>query len=170
MPVTLLTPDAKEALRKTIRGLRPRLLDQLLKAAKGEYGLDPAVLTGGWKSPAYDQAFIHYAGPLATVLSFRSSTKRNHWRSNCEHVPRRPLPRRTRGALLRCAIGSRRCSSSASPRCARQRGSSSGIIPRLHAKSAVPTCGVSAPRPGAPRQMPATVPKRRRLRRTRVDG
>lgn len=142
MSSTLLTPDAKEALRKTIRALRPRLLEQLHEAAKGEYRLDvdigkaklpearhcrrerleawldeqcrgcadktkktkttepvrqrfleqaikeaahtwvnrlvmlrileqhelvtPAVLTGGWKSPAYEQEFIHYAGPLAT--------------------------------------------------------------------------------------------------------
>ncbi len=137
MPVTLLTPDSKEALRRTIRALRPRLLDQLLEAAKGEYRLDvkpdkaqlpearrcrrarleawldeqvrgakkkstdalrqrfldqaikeaahtwlnrlvmlrileqhalitPAVVTGGWSSPAYEQEFAHYAGPLTT--------------------------------------------------------------------------------------------------------
>ncbi len=141
MTSTLLTPESKEALRKTIRGLRPRLLEQLLEAAKGEYRLDvsiekaklpearhcrrerleswldeqirgcaekgkkpknteplrqrflqqaikeaahtwlvrlvmlrileqhqlitPAVITGGWKSPAYEQEFIHFAGPLA---------------------------------------------------------------------------------------------------------
>jgi hypothetical protein len=33
MPVTLLTPDSKESLRKTIRALRPRLLEQLYEAA-----------------------------------------------------------------------------------------------------------------------------------------
>jgi hypothetical protein len=142
MPATLLTSDAKEALRKKIRLLRPLLLDQLLDAAKGEYRLEvsiekaklpearhrrrerleawlleqgrgcadqtkkakgntdalrdrfllqavkeaahtwlnrlvmlrileqhglmsPAVLTGGWKSAAYEQEFIHYVGPLA---------------------------------------------------------------------------------------------------------
>src|SRR5664279_1077611 len=27
--------------------------------------LQPAVITGGWDSPAYAQEFIHYAGPLA---------------------------------------------------------------------------------------------------------
>ena len=138
MTPTLLTTEAKETLRKTIRTLRPRLLDQLLEAAKGEYRLDvtpdkaklpearrcwrerleswiaeqvrgtqkgkkgtddlhqrfllqavkeaahtwinrlvmlrilehhgllhPAVITGGWHSPAYEQEFVHYAGPLA---------------------------------------------------------------------------------------------------------
>lgn len=40
MTVTILTPDSKESLRKTIRSLRPRLLKQLYEAAKGEYWLD----------------------------------------------------------------------------------------------------------------------------------
>ncbi|WP_437737383.1 BREX-6 system adenine-specific DNA-methyltransferase PglX [Sorangium sp. So ce1335] len=145
MTPTLLTSDAKEALRKTVRGLRGRLIDQLTEAARGEYRLDvaaakaqlpearrcrrerleawideqaraarrpkdkkagkgadaelrqrflqqaakeaahtllnrlvlvrilehhgvlrPAVVTGGWSSPAYEQEFVHYAGPLAT--------------------------------------------------------------------------------------------------------
>ncbi|WP_437310922.1 BREX-6 system adenine-specific DNA-methyltransferase PglX [Sorangium sp. So ce388] len=145
MTPTLLTSDAKEALRKTVRGLRGRLIDQLTEAARGEYRLDvaaakaqlpearrcrrerleawideqarsarkpkdrkpgkgadaevrqrflhqaakeaahtllnrlvlvrilehhgvlrPAVVTGGWSSPAYEQEFVHYAGPLAS--------------------------------------------------------------------------------------------------------
>ncbi|MGK3963932.1 BREX-6 system adenine-specific DNA-methyltransferase PglX [Sorangium sp. So ce1667] len=145
MTTTLLTSDAKEALRKAVRGLRGRLIDQLTEAARGEYRLDvaaakaqlpearrcrrerleawideqarsarkpkdkkpgkgadaelrqrflqqaakeaahtllnrlvlvrilehhgvlrPAVVTGGWSSPAYEQEFVHYAGPLAS--------------------------------------------------------------------------------------------------------
>ena len=144
MTPTLLTSDAKEALRRAVRGLRARLIEQLTEAAKGEYRLDvaldkaqlpearrcrrqrleawldeqargalaptdkkasrtaeaaqrqrslqqavkeaahtllnrlvvvrilehhgvlmPAVVTGGWSAPAYEQEFIHYAGPLA---------------------------------------------------------------------------------------------------------
>ncbi|WP_129347584.1 BREX-6 system adenine-specific DNA-methyltransferase PglX [Sorangium cellulosum] len=144
MTSTLLTSDAKEALRKTVRALRGRLIDQLTEAARGEYRLDvalakaqlpearrcrrerleawldeqarsaraprdrkagkgagaelrqrflqqaareaahtllnrlvlvrilehhgvlrPAVVTGGFGSPAYEQEFVHYAGPLA---------------------------------------------------------------------------------------------------------
>ncbi|WP_437553173.1 BREX-6 system adenine-specific DNA-methyltransferase PglX [Sorangium sp. So ce367] len=145
MTQTFLTSDAKEALRKAVRGLRARLIDQLTEAARGEYRLDvapskaqlpearrcrrerleawideqvrsarkpkdkkagkgadaelrqrflqqaakeaahtllnrlvlvrilehhgvlrPAVVTGGWSSPAYEQEFVHYAGPLAS--------------------------------------------------------------------------------------------------------
>lgn len=145
MTPTVLTSDAKEALRRAVRGLRARLIEQLTEAAKGEYRLDvapdkaqlpearrcrrqrleawleeqarstrgptdkkasktaeaeqrqrflqqavkeaahtllnrfvvvrilehhgvlaPAVVTGGWSSPAYEQEFVHYAGPLAT--------------------------------------------------------------------------------------------------------
>jgi hypothetical protein len=131
---TLLTSEAKEALRKTVRGLRAHLLEQLTEAVKGEYRLDvaaakaklpearrcrrerlelwideqirsagktkadsarflrdavkeaahtlvnrlvlvrilehhglidPAVVTRGWSSAAYEQEFAHYAGPLA---------------------------------------------------------------------------------------------------------
>jgi hypothetical protein len=40
MTSTLLTADAKEALRKAVRGLRARLLEDLASAAKGEYQLD----------------------------------------------------------------------------------------------------------------------------------
>jgi len=144
MTPTVLTSDAKEALRRAVRGLRARLIEQLTEAAKGEYRLDvaldkaqlpearrcrrqrleawleeqarsmrgptatkpskteeaeerqrflqqavkeaahtllnrllvvrilehhgvlaPAVVTGGWSSPAYEQEFVHYAGPLA---------------------------------------------------------------------------------------------------------
>ena len=138
MRATILDSQAKEALRKTIRGLRTKLIDQLSDAAKSEYRLDvavakaklpegrrcrrerleswldeqiraagktklkpaelrqryfeqaakeaahtllnrlvflrvlehhgvvePAVVTGGWSSPAYEQEFVHYAGPLA---------------------------------------------------------------------------------------------------------
>ncbi|MCC6649981.1 MAG: BREX-6 system adenine-specific DNA-methyltransferase PglX [Candidatus Eisenbacteria bacterium] len=140
----VLTGAAKEALRRAVRGLRARLIEQLTEAAKGEYRLDvaldkaqlpearrcrrqrleawleeqarsmrgptatkpsktaeaeerqrflqqavkeaahtllnrlvvvrilehhgvlaPAVVTGGWSSPAYEQEFVHYAGPLA---------------------------------------------------------------------------------------------------------
>jgi hypothetical protein len=131
---TLLTSEAKETLRKTVRGLRAHLLEQLTEAVKGEYRLDvaaakaklpearrcrrerlerwideqlrsagktkadgarflrdavkeaahtlinrlvlvrilehhglidPAVVTRGWSSAAYEQEFAHYAGPLA---------------------------------------------------------------------------------------------------------
>lgn len=144
MTPSVLTIDAKEALRRAVRGLRARLIEQLTEAAKGEYRLDvaldkaqlpearrcrrqrletwleeqlrssrgstdkkpnktaeaeqrqrflhqaakeaahtllnrlvvvrilehhgvlaPAVVTGGWSSPAYEQEFVHYAGPLA---------------------------------------------------------------------------------------------------------
>ncbi|HQP39134.1 MAG TPA: hypothetical protein PLI95_28320, partial [Polyangiaceae bacterium] len=138
MRTTILSSEAKEALRKTVRGLRGRLIDQLTEAARGEYRLDvaldkaklpearrcrrerieawldeqgrgqgsgmgkrslpvrdrflqqaikeaaytllirltllrilehhgvisPAVISGGWSSPAYEQEFVHYAGPL----------------------------------------------------------------------------------------------------------
>ena len=138
MRATTLDSGAKEALRKTVRSLRTRLIDQLTEAAKGEYRLDvgiekarlpearkcrrerleawldeqvrangkskgkgavdlrqrhfqravkeaahtllnrivllrilehhgimsPAVVTGGWSSPAYEKEFVHYAGPL----------------------------------------------------------------------------------------------------------
>lgn len=130
--------NCKETLRKTIRGLRSKLIEDLSDAAKSEYRLDlavgkaklpegrrrrrerleawldeqvraegktkvkasdlrqrhfdqaakeaahtlinrlvflrilehhgvidPAVVSGGWGSPAYEQEFIHYAGPLA---------------------------------------------------------------------------------------------------------
>ncbi len=40
MTTTRLTPEAKETLRKSIRGLRALLLDELGHAAKGEYQLD----------------------------------------------------------------------------------------------------------------------------------
>jgi hypothetical protein len=145
MTPTLLTPEAKEALRRHVRGLHATLRDQLEKAARSEYRLDvdidkaelpearrrrrerlqawldeqarsvplakgkrpsgkgpqsarqrrfldvavreaattllhrlvlvrvlehhgllaPAVLTGGWKSPAFEHEYKHYAGPLA---------------------------------------------------------------------------------------------------------
>ncbi|MFW5920743.1 MAG: SAM-dependent methyltransferase, partial [Polyangiales bacterium] len=140
MRPTTLDPQAKEALRNTVRGLRARLLDALTERAKGEYRLDvdlakarlpearrcrrerleqwlgeqvraaeppkgkggaaalrerflrqavaeaahtllnrlvflrilehhgvvsPAVVTGGYQSPAYAQELVHYAGPLA---------------------------------------------------------------------------------------------------------
>jgi len=137
MQTTVISSEAKEALRKTIRGLRARLIDQLTEAARGEYRLDvaidkaklpearrclrerlegwldeqvragkepkgkssglrdrflaqaskeaaytllnrlvllrilehhgvvsPAVISGGWGSPAYEQEFVNYAGPL----------------------------------------------------------------------------------------------------------
>ncbi len=130
--------NCKETLRKTIRGLRTKLIEDLSDAAKSEYRLDlaaakaklpegrrrrrerleawldeqvraegktkakasdlrqrhfhhaakeaahtlinrlvflrilehhgviePAVVSGGWASPAYEQEFVHYAGPLA---------------------------------------------------------------------------------------------------------
>ena len=138
MRATILEPQAKETLRKTVRGLRTKLIDELSDAAKSEYRLDvavakaklpegrrcrrerleawldeqvraagktktkpaelrqryfeqaakeaahtllnrlvflrvlehhgvmaPAVVSGGWDSPAYEQEFVHYAGPLA---------------------------------------------------------------------------------------------------------
>lgn len=40
---TLLTSDAKEVLRKSIRGLRSKLIEQLGDAARGEYRLDVAI-------------------------------------------------------------------------------------------------------------------------------
>ena len=40
MTTTLLTSEAKEALRKAVRGVRALLLDELARAAKGEYQLD----------------------------------------------------------------------------------------------------------------------------------
>lgn len=42
MTTTLLTSESKEALRKSIRSLRTVLLDELSRAAKGEYQLDVA--------------------------------------------------------------------------------------------------------------------------------
>ena len=43
MTPTVLTSDAKEALRRAVRGLRARLIEQLTEAAKGEYRLDVAL-------------------------------------------------------------------------------------------------------------------------------
>jgi len=43
MTATLLTPEAKEALRKAVRGLRVSLLDELTRTAKGDYQLDVAL-------------------------------------------------------------------------------------------------------------------------------
>ena len=40
MRPTLLDSDAKEALRKAVRTLRPRLIEDILDAARGEYQLD----------------------------------------------------------------------------------------------------------------------------------
>src|SRR5262245_5980434 len=136
---TVLTSEAKEALRKTVRGLRSMLLHEFGDALRREYRLDfsiekaklpearrcrrerldawleeqeratppkkkkdkaelrkrclaavvkeaghtllnrlvllrilehhgvvsPAVVSGGWDSPAYEHEFVHYAGPLA---------------------------------------------------------------------------------------------------------
>ncbi|HEY5959697.1 MAG TPA: BREX-6 system adenine-specific DNA-methyltransferase PglX, partial [Polyangiaceae bacterium] len=64
---------------KDTEALRKRFLEQAVKEAAHTWVnrlvllrileqhelVTPAVLTGGWKSPAYDQEFIHYAGPLA---------------------------------------------------------------------------------------------------------
>ena len=89
MTQTTLTSEAKEALRKSVRALRARLIDRLGEAAKGEYRLDLPP-----RRPS---------SPRRAAAGARGSTRGSTSRSGARASPRTRSPARARPPS--CASG-----------------------------------------------------------------
>ena len=93
MTASVLTSDAQEALRKAICTLRALLLDELGRAAKGEYQLDVGA----------DKARLSAVRRARSSVAFASSTRA----PRSGRLPINPNMRAI--ARLRVSAGSARC-------------------------------------------------------------